>query len=289
MEWLRFLGTMRSAVTVEGLFPGRPSTKSAPGGSQEAVVRASVKQRLSHEHQWFQFSHHSLPVTNLKRPISILHLTDVHIRQHSADLETIARMLRDVRPDLTLITGDIVTKGWTEEAVAFFLDALPPAPLGRFAVMGNWEYWTNALPQPWKARLQEHGVTLLREEWQDVGPVVVAGTDDQWAGTPDPVSFCARLPKNRPIITMTHSPDLFPQLCTPDVALVLAGHTHGGQVRLPRLGAIWSPKGTGHYVGGWYRHQSTHLFVSRGLGWSVAPLRLYCPPELAWITLTPAP
>lgn len=288
MEWLRFLGTMRRAFTIEGLFPGRASNQPAPGGSTHQRIRAPIRLRLSEEHRWYQFTEHSITIPGLSEPRSILHLTDVHIRDITPELKEICRRLREVRPDLVLITGDVVTRGWTEPAVSLFLDALPPARLGRFAIMGNWEYWTDALPEPWGARLTQHGVTLLREEWCDVGPLVVCGTDDQWAGRPNPAALLASLPPDRPVIMMTHSPDLFPKLCDPRVRLVLAGHTHGGQIRIPGLGAIWSPRGTGPYVGGWYQQEETALFVSRGLGWSVAPLRLYCPPEFAWITLSPA-
>lgn len=287
MEWLRFIGNMRRAVTKGGLFPGRASSAGAPGGTTHQRLRAPLKLRMSEEHRWFQFTEHDLSVAGLPEPLSILHLTDVHIRALTDDLKEVCRQLREVRPDLVLITGDIVTRGWEPEAVTAFLSALPPARLGRFAIMGNWEYWAKATGDAWRQRLADHGVTLLCEEWTDTGPLVVAGTDDQWAGSPDPARLLASLPAGKPVIMMTHSPNLFPQLVDPRVRLVLAGHTHGGQVRLPGLGAIWSPKGTGPFVGGWYQEDGTHLFVSRGLGWSVAPLRLYCPPEFAWLRLSP--
>jgi predicted MPP superfamily phosphohydrolase len=287
VQWLQFIGNMRRAVTFGGLLPGRPSKRAAPGGSTIPRLRAPLSVRLSEEHRWYQFTEHDLTIPDLVEPVTILHLTDVHIRALDADLLEICRRLREVRPDLVLITGDVVTRGWTEEAVTAFLDALPPARLGRFAIMGNWEYWAEASPAPWAARLARHGVTLLRDQWEDIGPFVLAGTDDQWAGTPDPEGLLAALPLDRPVVMMTHSPDLFPRLIDPRVRLVLAGHTHGGQVRLPGIGALWSPRGTGPFVGGWYQQGDTHLFVSRGLGWSVAPLRLYCPPEFAWLRLSP--
>ena len=71
--------------------------------------------------------------------------------------------------------------------------------------------------------------------------------------------------------------------------LVLAGHSHGGQVRVPGLGALWVPRGTGPYVAGWYEQDGSHLFVSRGAGWSIAPLRWGCPAEIALLELRPAP
>jgi predicted MPP superfamily phosphohydrolase len=70
--------------------------------------------------------------------------------------------------------------------------------------------------------------------------------------------------------------------------VVLAGHTHGGQVVLPGLGSFFLPRGSGAYPRGWYTLGGSHLFVSRGLGWSVAPLRVRCPPEIALVRLEPA-
>ncbi len=68
---------------------------------------------------------------------------------------------------------------------------------------------------------------------------------------------------------------------------MLSGHSHGGQFRLPGVGALFVPRATGAYVAGWYEQDGTHLFVNRGIGWSIAPLRLWCPPELAEIQLVP--
>ncbi|MEL6349510.1 MAG: metallophosphoesterase, partial [Myxococcota bacterium] len=142
-------------------------------------------------------------------------------------------------------------------------------------------------PAPWAEILAPFGVQLLRESWVDLGPIILAGTDDMWAGETDPEALLGTIPPDRAVLMLTHSPNLFPALVDPRVKLVLAGHTHGGQMRLPAIGAFWTPRGTGPYIGGWYQEDHTHLFVSRGLGWSVAPLRLFCSPELALIHLTP--
>ena len=91
-----------------------------------------------------------------------------------------------------------------------------------------------------------------------------------------------------PALLLTHSPGIFPMLARPPVRVVLAGHTHGGQVRIPLLGPFFLPRGSGAYPWGWYEMEGVHLFVSRGIGWSVAPLRWRCPPEIARIRMVPA-
>jgi predicted MPP superfamily phosphohydrolase len=136
-------------------------------------------------------------------------------------------------------------------------------------------------------RLAAAGVQLLHNRWVDVGPLIVAGTDDHLAGAADPVAALAGRPAGKPTLTLTHSPAFFDQLRGPDLLLTLAGHSHAGQVRAPVLGALWAPMGTGRYVAGWYRRGDHHLHVGRGLGWSIAPVRWGCPPELSWIRLGP--
>lgn len=289
IRWLPFLRNMSKAAGKGDFFPSKGPVQAAPGGSVDDQPRADLLTRLQAERGWFEFSQHTVPIAGLSEPLTILHLTDVHLRDVDADLHALCHRMSQARPDLLVITGDVVTRGWTEAAVHRFLAALPPAPLGRFAVMGNWEYWTGADLPTWRPLLAQHGVTLLHETWTDLGPITLAGTDDQLAGTPNPEALLATLPRDRPAVMLTHSPAFFPTLARDPVRLVLSGHSHGGQVRLPLLGAVWAPRGTDRYLAGWFEQDGCHLFVSRGLGWSVAPLRLHCPPELAWITLTPAP
>jgi uncharacterized protein len=287
---LRFARSLSRGLRRGDAFPaaGRIAVAQAPGGSSELPPQGSLLERLRSERTWFGTSSHAVPVAGLPGPIDLLHLTDVHLKGVEAWQEPLCSALRAERPDLVLLTGDIVTRGWTTEAVQRFLAALPDAPLGRYAIMGNWEYWADALPDSWRLLLGQHGVELLVDEWRDLGPLVLAGTDDQLAGSPDPVALRHALPCGRPTVVMTHSPALFPELVAPDVALVLAGHSHAGQVRLPGLGAAWVPMGTGPFVAGWYQQEDTWLYVSRGLGCSIAPVRLYCPPELVRIRLEPA-
>ena len=196
--------------------------------------------------------------------------------------------LSGLTPDAIMLTGDIVTRGWSEAAAHQFLGALPEAPLGRYAVMGNWEHWGDATPEIWRPVLEQHDVRLLRDESLDLGPFHLAGTEDLLAAEPDVAAALGGLPPDEPVVVLTHSPGLFPELAGRPVDLVLAGHSHGGQLRLPRLGALFVPTATGPYVAGWYERDGTWLFVSRGVGWSIAPVRLWCPPEVAELHLLPA-
>jgi len=259
----------------------------SPDGSWENPTHGSPLRRLRKEVHWFRPTEHTLQVSGLSKAIKLLHLTDVHLRQTGKWLDNLCDAIGNGSPDLIVITGDVVTKGWTQEAVNQFLQALPEAPLGKWAVMGNWEHWVGPDKKEWRHLLKAHDVVLLDNEHTLTGPIRICGTDDALAGE-KPDSDLIPL-DSIPTVVLSHSPCLFPSLVQDNVALVLSGHAHGGQVRLPKLGALWVPKGTDSYVAGWYQKERTWLFVSRGIGWSVAPIRLQCPPEIARITLHPSP
>ena len=129
---------------------------------------------------------------------------------------------------------------------------------------------------------------MLQNRWIDLGPVVVAGLDDI-TGQPDPKHAAASTiqgaPAGKPLILLAHEPNFF-QWLPKRVDLMLAGHTHGGQIRLPLVGG----RSTGstyldkHLRGRFDEHGQT-MIVSSGLGTSIVPLRIGVPPEIALITL----
>ena len=261
----------------------RRSFQAAPGGSRVLSERRAVgNQLVALEH-----TEHVLPVHGLASPLSILQLSDCHIRGHDDVLDTILGALVGLTPDLVVLTGDTITRGWKRDAADRLLAALPDAPLGRFAIMGNWEYWGRVETESWRWFCGRHGVRLLLNESVALDPLTLCGTDDLLAGTPDVAKTYSGVDFSRPVVTLTHSPALFPELVRPGVNLVLSGHTHGGQVLLPLVGAPFLPRASGEFPAGWYHQDGTWLFVSRGVGWSVAPFRVRCRPELATIRLVP--
>ena len=86
-------------------------------------------------------------------------------------------------------------------------------------------------------------------------------------------------------VLLTHSPEIFTKADLIKFDLVLAGHTHGGQVRLPGIGALWLPVGSEPFESGWFYGQYARMYATRGIGTSILPVRLFCRPELALITL----
>jgi uncharacterized protein len=288
-RWLKYLKTIKRASKKGAFFPQYKSSTihAAPQGTAEIPTAGSALRRLIQEVGWFRISEHHIEINTLKSPVRILHITDVHLRDSDDWLQRLCQCMNGLEADIVVITGDLITRGWTREALDLFFQACPRGRLGTYAIMGNWEYWSGQSPATWREVLSNYDVLLLCEESHQTPLVNIYGTDDHMAGQSDPERLEKALCDDIPNIVLTHSPAFFPKLTHPAVSLVLAGHAHGGQIRIPKLGALWTPKGTDQYIAGWFKQDNTHLFVSRGVGWSVAPLRLLCPPELAFIHCTP--
>lgn len=282
----RYVRGVSRAVRRGEMFPasGRVDPAPAPGGSTEDPRPWTTLNELN----LFLHSTHRVEVPGLTKPIRVMQLTDVHLRSLDSWTEAIAAHIATQKADLIAITGDVVTRGWTREAADHFLAAIPDAPLGKYAIMGNWEYWGGAPANTWKRQVEKHGITFLQDQSVELGELDLVGTDDDLAALPDLDRAFAGVRGDRPILVLTHSPGIFPRLVRPNVKVVLAGHTHGGQVRLPFLGPFFLPRASGPYPWGWYSIDSTWMFVSRGIGWSVAPYRWRAPPEIAFIDLVPS-
>lgn len=281
----RYVRGVSRGVRRGAMFPpeGRVPPQPAPGGSTATPVR---RWRLDERFD-FQTTTHRVPVAGLARPVRILHLSDVHLRGPEPWVDALCERLAGLEPDLTVLTGDVVTRGFDAGVAGRFLDAVPRGQLGSYAVIGNWEVWGGAPRSFWEGFVGERGIPLLHDRSVDLGPITLVGTDDALAGQPDLEAAFRDVHPDKPAVVLSHSPILFPQLTRAPVKVVLSGHTHGGQVRLPVLGPFFLPRGSGEYPWGWYERDGAWLFVHRGLGWSIAPVRWGAPPEIAWIELVP--
>lgn len=229
-------------------------------------------------------------------PLRIVQLSDIHAAGPDMPPSRIADIVKQVnalRPDLVVITGDFVsdrrlsTHHYDSAESVAPLGALS-APLGVYAVLGNHDHWRG--DDPIAPALRKAGITLLFNRVAAAGPILIAGLDDSWAGMPDLQGVDAergRAPR-RPAILITHNPDVFPMIPA-DYALVLAGHTHGGQIRLPLIGPLSTASAYGtRFVHGLIEEQGRRMIVSAGLGTSILPFRLGVPPEIVLVTLVPA-
>ncbi len=220
--------------------------------------------------------------------LRIAFLSDFH-HGPQVDTDTIARavaMAGEAKPDLILLGGDYVT-GSAEYAGSCARElARLQAPLGVYGCLGNHDYWTDA--NAVARALRRAGVRALRNEGVEVSRGLwVAGMDDAWEGRPSMDSALQGMPPDAVVVALVHEPDYADRVAADGrVALTLAGHTHGGQVRLPLLGPPILPYLGQRYPAGLYRLGNMALYVTRGVGLIAPPVRFNCRPEVTLLTLT---
>jgi len=224
--------------------------------------------------------------------LRIAHLSYVHLPGNVPAAEIALSHLRRERPEIVVMTGDITERAAALPQVEAFARAARGS-LATVATLGNWEYHGGAAPGA-AAAYRAAGAELLVNAHRvvQVGQesVHLVGLDDPVMGEPDLLSARASLETGGVEIWLVHAPGIvkrLPSFGSANPALVLAGHTHGGQIRLPLVPAL-TPQGSGRFVAGWYRENSGPLYVSRGIGTTTIPARLRCPPELPIFTLRTA-
>lgn len=222
--------------------------------------------------------------------LRIVHLTDIH---HSLftpleDIQRAIHLANLLRPDLIALTGDYVTLSPTYIwPVARVLGKLR-ARLGTFAVLGNHDFQVDAGEITRAFRTQR--IRVLRNSHFALragsAHLWVVGVDDLWWGADDLVTALRSVPAREPKILLCHNPMGVRQAAAHGVDFVLSGHTHGGQVRLPVVGSVYGRSKFGErFVEGWNRLDGTQIYVSRGIGKVLLPVRLGCPPEIACLRL----
>lgn len=222
-------------------------------------------------------------------------LSDIHIGGLAMDegrLRRIVAQINALRPDLVLVAGDFISG--ENRVLGARAAARLAAPLsglraryGAVAVLGNHDHWT--APALVRAQLEDAGLTVLENEVATRGPLTMGGVDDAFTGRDRTASVLARM--TRPGLILTHSPDIAPD--TPRGTLVLAGHTHCGQIMLPGLGtrlvmmtSPGRPLFRPEYRCGLVRRGGRIVVVTAGLGASL-PLRFRAPPDIWLMTLGP--
>lgn len=228
------------------------------------------------------------------RPLRLVLMSDIHVAgpdMPPSRLAAIVRQVNAVKPDLVLIAGDFVSDKRT--ATKYYTTAESIAPLGALrptlatiAVPGNHDHWRNA--KDVRAELTRYGVVLLANEARRVGPVVIGGLDDDFTGHADLAATlrAVTLLGGAPVL-LSHSPDPFPDV-PHGAILMLAGHTHCGQLRYPWGGSPATMSRYGdRYACGVVRENGKLLVTTGGLGTSVLPFRFGTRPEMWIIELRP--
>ena len=223
--------------------------------------------------------------------IKIVQISDIHFDSTEAIFVEMIETINKTDPDLLVITGDFLTRKGQYESMMHCLGKIT-LTCPKFAVLGNWEYWSHIQLDDFRARLSKMGVSLLVNEGQVIKlgnrAVQIYGVDDYLGGKPSFNGLHAR--DEHLNIILAHCPKLFDVLVASDQAgnrnktMMLSGHTHGGQITFFGL-SIKTPVGSGVYSSGLYTNGKDALYVSRGIGNSVVHFRLFSPPTIEIIQL----
>lgn len=216
-------------------------------------------------------------------------LADAHVRDHPSVLLTqkaVEYALME-EPDMVVIPGDTIAY-WKKGVLDLVETAYSGLKLmhGKvIAVPGNHDYFAG--DAEWLVPVFENlGIRMLRNEVAKVDGINWVGVDSEIAGHADPYSAIMRTDPDQPIIMVWHEPDMVDTLpWGPE--LMLSGHSHGGQFITPWG---WAPTGSRlgrKYMRGFYPHAPVPLYVSRGIGTTGPPARLFCPAEVSILTLRP--
>ncbi len=232
---------------------------------------------------------------------TIAQLSDFHYEDHFSvvPIRKGIELVNALHPDLIVLTGDYVTVPMGDyhrsTAYRFAKNAVPcaealsklQAPAGRFAVLGNHDGSSD--PSYIMHALQGHGIPVLMNRSipleREKARVWLAGIDDVLEGRPDLAAALRPIPSGEVTILLAHEPDFADDAVFAPVHLQLAGHSHGGQIWIPGIGAPWLPQLARKYPRGFYQIGKLALYTNLGLGTIRMPVRINCPPEVTLITL----
>lgn len=241
------------------------------------------------------------PASGWKPRLRVVQISDLHLHRFGRTEEKMVEIINALNPNLLLLTGDVADRPESLPVLDAFLQKF--IVKNKYAILGNWEYWGAVDFKELRGIYDRHGVTLLVNEcveYSNDGFIYqVAGLDDFTAGTPDErriYEICKdesdkqvtaylkpNTPRPKALILMQHSPGYFAGRAPLEKRmhwLTVSGHTHGGQVTFFGF-PLWTPPGSGSFVSGRYVTGYRDLYVSRGVGTTVAPLRFGSRPEIA--------
>lgn len=269
------------------------------GGAGMALYAGEI------ERHWIDIVHRDIRISGLPDEfdgMTIAQLSDIHLNEYTEPflLREAVDHINRMQPDMVLLTGDyvsaeVLSKKMTMSAAwncASLLGNIR-CPL-KYAILGNHDIIAggNEITEA----IATKGIPVLRNACLPVeragSRIWLAGLDDPVLGRPNPelaVPVAIRNKRHEPVILMCHAPDFVDRIADHPVSqsidLVLSGHTHGGQVRLPFLGAMHLPPGGRKYIEGWFGLGSMQLYVNRGIGAVGLPFRFNCRPEITLLRL----
>ncbi|MFZ1289694.1 MAG: metallophosphoesterase [Melioribacteraceae bacterium] len=237
---------------------------------------------------------YKIPITNLPKEFEgfrIVHLTDLHYGFLVPEMiiNYIVEKTNSLNKDAIFLTGDYVhAKNTTKEIdiVWPILNKLE-ARYGVYNVLGNHDHWADT----------DKSLQYLNKSGQNIQHIAkaiqkgdskiwIGGTGDLWEDKIEIDKTFQKVPESDTKLLLAHNPDTADLQFETNVDLILSGHTHGGQVNIPFIGTPVLPVKNKNYSSGFIKTKHSNLFISRGIGWAVLPVRFNCSPEIAILELT---
>lgn len=222
--------------------------------------------------------------------VKILQISDLHDATFGDNQERLVKKVKNTDPDLIFITGDLIDSNRynLDQSLELVRNIVDIAPI--YYVTGNHEIATNDIENI-KNSLSDLGVNVLSNEQQIIEyngeDIRIIGIEDPLNGILVKEALSQLEDSDLFTLVLSHRPETFQDYVDYEMDVVFSGHAHGGQFRLPGLGGLVAP-GQGlfpSYTAGMYTENTTHMIVSRGLGNSVIPVRVFNSPEIVLVTL----
>lgn len=222
--------------------------------------------------------------------LKVVHISDIHYGKHfnKGKLEKVVNKINEINPDIVVLTGDLVDNTLDETEVSELKDLLSKitSKVGKYAITGNHDYkYKN-----WEYIIKDSGFTNLNDTYNIIygkkSKIMISGISTNLYGekkVKDKLQSSIKYDETNDIdykILLIHEPDYIDEISDISYDLILSGHSHDGQVKIPFIGALYTPVGSKKYYKNHYTINTSELFISSGLGTSVLNLRLFNKPSI---------
>ncbi len=236
-------------------------------GAGTFAVGGLVEPRLLHKTR--------LDMRQLGLGLRIVHFSDLHYKGDAAFGKRLIEEIRALQPDYVVFTGDLV-ENKSREFLSEALDLISSLPVPVFGVLGNHDPTDEASWGEYARAYKSTGGAFLNGDRMEMPGFVIHGSQ-----SPKGLQYV----ESRPKLLLCHYPIVGDTVFEQPYDLILAGHSHGGQIRLPWIGSLVLPPGVGLYDRGYFETPAGPLYVNQGVGTYLLPVRLFCRPEITEILL----
>ena len=232
---------------------------------------------------------YDVTIPNLPKSLDglrIVQLSDLHrgLLTRDSIIMKAVRATNATHADIALLTGDFVSYNARNTEPCVQMLSHIKTRLGSYAVLGNHDYLVGGSQA--RNTLQKHGIVVLGNAHRELAKrCYLVGIDDYDFGKPDIIAAFKGIAPGTPCIIMSHNP-IIANMLSHQNGFLMAGHTHGGQIRIPFLPKqLIYNRANGKFIAGWYRDGKLLFYVNRGIGMTNLPLRLACRPEVSLFIL----